>query len=91
MKTFDSKTKEPLDKEFWKKGIEIKLTYDGRVDIANNIAETESYIPMFKGEIIFYPTQDNKFTIGLSYNDGANPIDGITKQTFWLLAFKFKK
>ncbi|GAB2838721.1 hypothetical protein GCM10027043_47310 [Ferruginibacter profundus] len=90
-KTYDSKNG-LLNKEFWTKGIELKITYDGRVDISNSIAAAgESYVPMFKGELIFYPTQNNKFTIGLSYNDGANPLDGIAKQTFWLLAFKFKK
>lgn len=90
-KTYDPKTREALDKEYWTKGIELKINYDGRVNIATNIASTESFTPLFKAELLFYPTQNNKFTIGLSYTDGANPLDGIAKQTFWLLAFKFKK
>lgn len=90
-KTFDPTTKKAIEKEYWTKGIELKLSYEGRVDIANNVQGTESYIPLFKGELLFYPTQNNKFAIGVSYNNGANPIDGTAKQTFWLLSFKYKK
>jgi hypothetical protein len=89
---FRWKAYDPEDKMYYvKKGIEIKITYDGRLDIANNISGTESYIPLFKSEMIVYPTRSESFTIGLSYNDGTNPLDGLGKQTYWLLAFKFKK
>lgn len=90
-KTYNLKAKKAYDKAFWTYGIELKITYEGRVNIANNIASTESYVPMFKGELVFYPTQNNKFTIGLSYTNGTNPLEGLEKQSFWLLAFKFKK
>jgi hypothetical protein len=80
-----------LAKKYWTKGIELTITYDGRVSIFKNIVEQDSYLPMFRTELIIYPTQDNKFSVGLSYNNGINPIEGIEKQTFWLLALKFKK
>ena len=89
-KSYDDSSK-LLPKNRWTKGIELKVTYDGRISIIKNLDNQDIYIPMFKSEIIFYPTQDNKLSIGLSYNNGANPVDGIAKQTFWLLAFKFKK
>lgn len=89
-KTYDDSSK-LLEKNRWTKGIELKVTYDGRISLLKNLDNQDSYAPMFKSEFIFYPTQDNNLSIGLSYNNGSNPIDGIAKQTFWLLAFKFKK
>ncbi len=80
-----------LDKNRWTKGVELIVRYEARVSILKNIESANSYTPMFKAEVNVYPTQDNKFSIGLSYNDGSNPVDGLAKQTFWLLAFKFKK
>lgn len=80
-----------LEKNRWTKGVELNVTYDGRYSIAKNISKGNDFTSLFKSEIVFYPTQDNKISIGLSYNSGESPIDGIEKQTFWLLAFKVKK
>jgi hypothetical protein len=80
-----------LARNRWKKGVELLVRYDGRVTIFSNIDNIDSYVPIFKAEMNVYPTRDNMFSIGLSYSNGANPIDGLAKQTFWLLAFKFKK
>ncbi len=89
-KTYDGNSK-VLQKNRWTKGIELKISYDGRVSLVKNIDNQDSYLPMFKSELLFYPTQNNQFSIGLSYNNGVNPVEGIAKQTFWLLALKFKK
>jgi hypothetical protein len=89
-KTYDDSSK-VLPKNRWTKGIELKVTYDGRVSFLKNLDSQDTYIPMFKSELILYPTKDNNLSIGLSYNNGANPVDGIAKQTFWLFAFKYKK
>lgn len=89
-KTYDEDGK-LLARNRWKKGVELLVRYDGRVSIFSNIDEIDSYVPLFKAEMNVYPTRDNMFSIGLSYSTGANPIDGLAKQTFWLLAFKFKK
>lgn len=80
-----------LSKNRWTKGIELTVRYEGRISVVDNMENNDSYMPMFKTELNVYPTQDNKFSIGVSYNSGSNPIDGLAKQTFWLLAFKFKK
>lgn len=83
--------KEPVPKSFWSKGMELSVKYEARKNLLSNVDNTDSYIPMFTSELNIYPTQDNKFSIGLSYTNGANPINGLEKQTFWLLAIKFKK
>jgi len=80
-----------LDKEFWTRGIELIVNYTSRYSLLNNYDNLEPYTSFFKSEIQYYPTQDNKLTFGLSFNKGENPIDGLGKQEFWLLAIKFKK
>lgn len=89
-KTYDDK-KILLSKNRWTKGFELTVRYEARASLFKNLEYADSYVPMFRTELIVYPTQDNKFSIGVSYNNGSNPIDGLAKQTFWLLAFKFKK
>jgi hypothetical protein len=90
MKTYNEKSN-LLPKNRWKKGIELNTSYEGRASVARNSKDENSYVPMFKSELLFYPSQNNQFSVGLSYNTGANPIEGLVKQTFWLLALKFKK
>jgi hypothetical protein len=80
-----------LSKNRWTKGVELIIRYEARISVFNNFTNNDAYIPMFKTELNLYPTQDNKFSIGVSYNNGANPVDGLEKQNFWLLALKFKK
>lgn len=83
---------EVLEKKFWTKGVELTVSYDGRYSFTKNIENgLGNYNPMFKSEIVIYPTKDNLFSIGFSYNEGTNPIDGIEKQKFWLLTLKIKK
>lgn len=90
-KTFDEATHLALEKNRWTKGVEFTVSYDGRYSLFEDVNKTDKYTPLFKSEVVLYPTQDNKFSVGFSYNNGSNPIDGLTKQNFWLLAFKFKK
>lgn len=79
------------DKTFWRKGAELSARYEGRARLLTNVDNADAYIPMFKAELAIYPVKDDNFSVGLSYNNGANPISGLEKQTFWLLALKFKK
>lgn len=90
-KSFDQKTNKVLPKNKWIKGLELKFSYEGRYSLLGDLNKTSKYMPLFKSEIVFYPVKDDKFSIGLSYDNGANPLDGLGKQQFWLFALKFKK
>lgn len=73
------------------KCIELKTAYDGRQSIIKNVDNQTWYSSMFKTELQVYPLKEDNFSIGLSYNKGTSPIDGLEKQGFWLLAFRYKK
>lgn len=70
---------------------ELIFTYAGRDQLASNLPVDEKYIYLLKTELDIYPVKGlEDFSIGLSYNDGQDPIAAIEKQKYWLLAFKFK-
>lgn len=80
-----------LSKEFWKKGLELKLNYAGRYTIDDDLQDYSDYMKLYTAELVAYPFKSENITFGISYNKGENPIDGLGKQEFWLFAFKFKK
>ena len=70
---------------------ELTFTYAGRDQLGNGLPVREGYTYLLKSELDYYPvTGLEDLCIGLSYNDGQDPIAAIEKQKFWQLAFKFK-
>ncbi|HTL08354.1 MAG TPA: hypothetical protein VL307_08870, partial [Chitinophagaceae bacterium] len=69
---------------------ELTANYTGRKKIGSNLAIPENYTHLFKTEFSYYPLQTENFSIGLSYNNGEDPISAIELQNFWQLAFKLK-
>ena len=84
-------TTELMPKNFWASLLEFNFSYTGRSSFANKNSNFEKYIPLFTAGLNIYPFKNENFSFGLSYNDGANPIDGTPKQTFWLFSLSFKK
>lgn len=82
---------EVLDKMAWEKGIEIVANYEGRNILSDNIDGNPNYLYFFKGEMKLYPINDKNLSIGISYNKGESPIDGLGKQEFWMLSLNFLK
>lgn len=71
---------------------EFTFSYAGRDQLSSNLPVKEGYIYLLKTELDYFPFSGlEKFSIGLSYNDGQDPIAAIEKQKFWQLAFKFMR
>ena len=84
-------TRRVMDKDTWTKLFEFTFDYTARASVISHQSNFDSYIPLFTAGINIFPFHDENFSFGLSYNNGANPIDGAIKQTFWLFSITFKK
>jgi len=80
-----------IPKRFWPRLAELSFVYNGRYSLKNKDSNFDRYIPLFTAELTLYPLPDDNFTFGVSFNSGANPIDGTLDQKFWLFSLKFKK
>jgi hypothetical protein len=80
-----------LPKRQWKRAAELTVNYEGRNVLADNFDDNQKYLYFFKGEVNLYPINSNNLSVGISYNKGQNPIDGLEKQEFWMLSFNYKK
>jgi hypothetical protein len=69
---------------------EFGVNYVGRYEIARSVDKKEGYLYLFKAELSIYPTQSEGFSVSFSYNNGSDPLNGLEKQQFYLLALKFK-
>lgn len=85
------KAQNGVAKQFWPKAAELIVTYTGRQAFQNTMKAYGDYIPLFKMELNFYPANTSDFSIGLSYNSGTNPLDGLQKQTYWLFTIQYQK
>jgi hypothetical protein len=88
--TVNELMKKVVQRKHWNQIMELVLSYTGRSAFINHNADFDSYIPLFTAGLNFYPFAKDNFSFGISYNDGANPIDGTLKQTFWLFSINFK-
>ena len=70
---------------------EIAINNTGRYDFINGTSNRENYLPLFKAEVILFPTLNEDFSLSFSYNTGADPLAGLAKQDFYLLGLKLKK
>jgi hypothetical protein len=70
--------------------VELVVTNTGRYDLLNSSYHKEGYLPLFKAELLVYPARSYDFSIGFSYNTGSDPIAGLAKQEYYLLAVKIK-
>jgi hypothetical protein len=84
-------TMEVMPKSYWLNLLAFSFSYTGRQSFANHNSNFEKYIALLTAGLNFYPMNNENFSLGLSYKDGANPIDGTPKQTFWLFSLNFKK
>lgn len=80
-----------MEKRYWTRLIECNVSYAGRLSLIHHNSGFENYIPLFTAMLTAYPVKNDNFSVSFSYNDGANPIDGTLKQTFWLLSLNFRK
>lgn len=86
-----TETEKAISKRFWPRGAELSIVYNGRYSFKSNDSNYDRYIPLLTADLTLYPLPNDKFTFGVSFNNGANPIDGTEDQTFWLFSLKFKK
>jgi len=84
-------SKRVMPKNNWAKLLELSFSYTGRSAFIHHNSNFESYIPLFTAGINVFPLNNDNFSFGLSYNNGANPIDATPKQSFWLFSITFKK
>jgi len=75
----------------WRKLLELIVKYEGRNSLLSNINTQTNYTPMYKMQLNLYPVSDSNFAVSFSYNDGANPLEALEKQTFWMFALTYKK
>lgn len=81
----------PASKSLWPRALELGVYYTARNAITQNIIKSNNYVPLFQTYLNFYPTQSSDFSFGLSYYNGADPINGITKQAYWQFTVNYKK
>jgi hypothetical protein len=91
VKSTESKKEVVLPKAFSKKGLELIVNYEGRNSLLDNFDDNPNYTYFLKGELKLYPIHNDNLSIGLSYNKGENPLEGIEKQEFWMFGLNFKK
>lgn len=83
--------KQVIQRKYWPRLLEFAVNYAWRTAVLSNHSTFSKNNPLFTAGVDLYPFPTEDFSIGLSYNNGANPIDGTLKQTFYLLSFQFKK
>jgi hypothetical protein len=72
------------------KRFELIANYTGREELSSTLTAKEGYIYFFKSELNYFPVNSEAIAIGLSYNEGQDPVAAIEKQKFLQLAFKLK-
>lgn len=70
--------------------LELIVSYDFRESLISNINYNKENSYLFKAGINFYPTRDGNLSVGGCYNDGEDPVAGIRKQEYWMVALQFK-
>jgi hypothetical protein len=70
--------------------LELVVSYDFRESLISNVKSNKENSCLFKVGINFYPTRDGNLSVGGSYNHGEDPIAGILKQEYWVVALQFK-
>lgn len=75
----------------WPTLFEVKTTYVARYELINTTGINEGYVPLFKTDFSYYPLATDNVSLTLSYSDGADPVAGLEKQTFWQLGIQIKK
>jgi len=74
------------------KSIEFFINYSGRYDILNSTENREYYTHLLKTGIDYYLLNDPlDVTIGISFNRGSNPLQGLKNQQFWLFTLSIQK
>jgi hypothetical protein len=87
---FALKRGNPEDQTLGFKRFELTFNYAQRHELRSTIPVGEGIIHLFKTEFSFFPVNSDKISLGLSYNEGEDPIAAIEKQNFWQLAFKLQ-
>jgi hypothetical protein len=90
-KQVPGKKTEVMPKNYWLSLFELYFSYAGRASFATRNSNFQKYNPLFTTGLNIYPLDNENFSFGISFNDGANPIDGTAKQTFWLFSLNFTK
>lgn len=80
-----------VDPNLGNKLIELAFSHTGRYDFINSTGLQEGYLQLFKVELLLYPTLNSNFSIGISYNNGSDPLKGLLKQNFYQIALNFKR
>jgi len=83
--------KQLMEKRYWTRLVECHVSYAGRAALIAHQSNYDRYIPLFTASATLYPVRNDNFSVSFSYNNGADPIDGLLRQTYWLLSLNFKK
>jgi hypothetical protein len=78
------------DHNQWPSFLELALDYTARYSFINTVAGSDRYLPLFEPSLTYFPTVNKDLSLAISYNDGGDPIAGLARQKFWLLAVQFK-
>ncbi|MDF2434142.1 MAG: hypothetical protein JWP44_3773 [Mucilaginibacter sp.] len=67
--------------------IEASLDYTGRDAFTNQTGNGENGTHLFKAGLSFYivDQESTQVSLGVTYNDGSNPLQGLKPQKFWQL------
>lgn len=76
------------------KVLELSAKYIGRIDAVNTTGTKENYTSLFTASLRYYiPYKSGrpKASLGISYNNGSDPLKGLAKQEYWLFSFNLSK
>ncbi|MEO7216308.1 hypothetical protein [Mucilaginibacter sp.] len=76
-----------------KKIIEFSFDYINRYAVANSTGNSEGFTKLFKGGVDYYIAFREggpQASLGLSYNVGSDPLEGLKNQRFWEFTLQFK-
>jgi len=72
--------------------VKFAVLYTGRYDVVNTSDNKEDYTQLLKTSADWFIVRGNiKVSLGVSYNTGSDPMQGLKTQSYWLFSLNFLK
>lgn len=72
--------------------VRFAVLYTGRYDVVNSSDNKENYTRLLKTSADWFVVRGNiKVSLGVSYNTGSDPMQGLKTQSYWLFSLNFLK
>jgi len=68
--------------------VELSYRYTWNFDRSRQLDVGDSTVALFRSSLNLYFTEDRKYGLGIDYARGADPVEGLARQTFYRVSFK---